>query len=238
MELFRYTSLFFDLDNTIWDFKRNSEVALELALDECGVLEQLPGFDEFLVEYNIINDQLWKAYRERTLPKAELIRRRFEESIALFLPELSIDGEFINEAYLKHMSEQTHLIDGAREVLDYFHGKVRMFIITNGFRQVQLEKLEKSDLAKYFERVFISEVIGSPKPNKKIFEMAIKTTNSKKSNSIIIGDSWDADIVGGKNFGIDQVYFSPKNEFYPNSSTKTSTFFINQLSQLYSVIKK
>lgn len=238
MNLFRYTSLFFDLDNTIWDFKRNSEVALKLALADFDLLDKLSSFQEFWREYNRINDELWRAYRERRLPKDELIRRRFNESISLYTSCDSLNENELNNCYLEHMSEQTHLMPGAREVLDYFYDKLRMSIITNGFRQVQLEKLAKSDLEKYFERVFISEVVGAPKPNRKIFEYALKTTNSKKSNSLMIGDSWDADILGGRNFGIDQVFYSSENSFTPNPERKTTTYFINSLSQLHSIIKK
>jgi FMN phosphatase YigB (HAD superfamily) len=85
-----------------------------------------------------------------------------------------------------------------------------MAIITNGFKEVQYEKIHKSELSKYFRKIFISEEIGAQKPGRKIFEHAIKSMNAPKKSTLMIGDSWEADIVGAMNFGIDQVYYNPK----------------------------
>jgi len=97
-------------------------------------------------------------------------------------------------------------------VLDYLHGRYEVSIITNGFKEVQYEKIKKSALSKYFRKIFISEEIGAQKPKRAIFEYAVKSMNAPKKSSLMIGDSWDADILGAMNFGIDQVYYNPKIE--------------------------
>ena len=137
-------------------------------------------------------------------------------------------AELVNEAYLAEMPGLTKLVDGAKELLDYLQGKYEMAVITNGVKEVQHKKIIQSGLAKYFEKLFISEEIGSTKPKREIFEHAIKSMNARKKNSLMIGDSWEADILGARNFGIDQIYYNPRlnsNDLDPdldaNISNKT-----------------
>ena len=206
----KYTHLFFDLDNTIWDFNSNSFEALFVALDKQKLLGLIGSYDDYFKTYSEVNDRLWELYRQGLMNKKVLSVQRFEESFAIHGTPLQSGGGIINAAYLAEMPLQTKLVEGAREVLDYLHGRYEVAIITNGFKEVQYEKIKKSALGKYFRKIFISEEIGAQKPGRKIFEYAVKSMNAPKKSSLMIGDSWVADIEGAMNFGIDQVYFNPE----------------------------
>jgi FMN phosphatase YigB (HAD superfamily) len=138
--------------------------------------------------------------------------QRFEETFKKNGTPLEMGGEVVNATYLAEMPLQTKLIDGARKVLDYLHGRYDVAIITNGFKEVQYDKILKAELSKYFRKIFISEEVGAQKPRKEIFEYAIKSMNAPKNSSLMIGDSWDVDIIGAMNFGIDQIYYNPQVE--------------------------
>jgi putative hydrolase of the HAD superfamily len=210
MPLKKYTHLFFDLDNTIWDFNSNSFDALYIALDKLQLLKKIGSYEVFFLIYENVNAELWERYRQGSITKKDLSVQRFEASFEKHGTPLSIGGGVVNEAYLTEMPFQTKLVEGARKVLEYLHGRYDMAIITNGFKEVQYEKIHKSELSKYFRKIFISEEIGAQKPGRKIFEHAIKSMNAPKKSTLMIGDSWEADIVGAMNFGIDQVYYNPK----------------------------
>lgn len=208
----KYTHLFFDLDNTIWDFNSNSFEALYVALDKLRLLEEIGSYDTFFKIYSEVNERLWELYRQGLMAKNALSVQRFEESFEKNGISLNIGGGVVNTAYLAEMPMQTKLVEGARKVLDYLYGCYDMAIITNGFKEVQYDKIRKSELSKYFRKIFISEEIGAQKPGRQIFEYAVKSMNATKKSSLMIGDSWDADIVGAMNFGIDQIYYNPKIE--------------------------
>ena len=208
----KYTHLFFDLDNTIWDFNANSYDALEVALDRLELLDPIGSYDDFFKIYSDVNEKLWEQYRQGSMTKKVLSVQRFEESFEKHGTPLLQGGASVNETYLSEMPLQTRLVEGARELLDHLYGKYEMSVITNGFKEVQHDKIQKSGLSKYFRKIFISEEIGAQKPDKLIFEHAVKSMNARKKESLMIGDSWDADIVGAMNFGIDQVYFAPNSE--------------------------
>ncbi|WP_321342796.1 YjjG family noncanonical pyrimidine nucleotidase [uncultured Draconibacterium sp.] len=230
----KYTHLFFDLDNTLWDFKTNSKCAMQetfniLQLDKKGV-----AFDAFFDIYSRHNTNLWTAYRKKEVSKKELTRQRFQltfDSLAIN----GVDALAMNELYLYEMPKQSHLIEGAKEILDYAKSKVyRLFIITNGFKEVQHAKLKRSGLDTYFEKVFISEEIKMPKPGREIFEHAIKSANAKKKSSVMIGDDWDVDICGATNFGIDAIYYNHLKQ--PVPELKNTVQVIHSLSGLSSIL--
>ena len=110
--------------------------------------------------------------------------------------------------YIEHLSDFNHLIPNTILVLDYLHLKYNMHIITNGFKEVQRRKLEKSDLLKYFSTITISEDVGVKKPDEIIFKHALQKSNSLIENSIMIGDNYNADILGANNIGMKSIYFN------------------------------
>ncbi|MBT3386023.1 MAG: noncanonical pyrimidine nucleotidase, YjjG family [Prolixibacteraceae bacterium] len=233
----KYKHIFFDLDNTLWDFKINSFFALEKTyLNFIGENKNVL-FEDFNNVYNFHNTKLWKGYREKTISKKELVKKRFQNTF----DELKLGGfdpVSFNSFYLDEMSKQTHLITGSLDLLNYLKSKKYvMSIITNGFREVQYKKLENSGLKPYFQKMFISEVVKTPKPGVEIFEHAIKSVNAKKSESLMIGDDWEVDVIGAAGFGIDSVFFTPEpyeSENIPiiKIKYKTLIYTIHSLIQL------
>lgn len=230
----KYTHLFFDLDNTLWDFKRNSRGAMQVAFEKCGLKTKGHDFNSFFEQYSKYNKQLWTAYRKNEIRKKELTSQRFLLTFN-HLQIRGVDALKMNDCYLKEMPKQNILLDGTFELLDYLKQKnYRLFIITNGFKEVQYKKLETSGLLPYFEKVFISEEIKCPKPGRQIFEHAIKSGNAPKNRSLMIGDDFDVDVMGALNFGIDAVYFcgQPSIKEFQNSVQGYSNVLVS-ISELH-----
>ena len=70
-------------------------------------------------------------------------------------------------------------------------------------------KMSVCNLNPYFENVIISEDVGANKPDQRIFEFALEKANASKEESIMIGDSLEADVRGALDFGIKAIYFNP-----------------------------
>ncbi len=230
----KYTHVFFDLDNTLWDFKNNSRLAMQNSFDHFNLRDQNLSFDDFFEVYSKHNHALWDGYRNNEVSKIDLIYRRFKDTFK----ELGVEGvipEKINDFYFDEMPKQKTLYPGALETLQYLKDKrYQMFIITNGFKEVQHKKIQISGLEPFFKKVFTSEEIKTPKPGKDIFEFAITSTNARKSESIMIGDDWDVDIKGAINFEIDSVYFSQQKP--AEKIGKTTVFTISHLHELREVL--
>jgi putative hydrolase of the HAD superfamily len=202
-----YDYLFFDLDNTLWDFATNSCQAMKHTLEQTGLITRITSFDNFFKEYERINHALWNAYHSNQITKQVLIVQRFSQSLNHF-GIFDEDWASINETYLYFMAHETALFPGTFDTLKNLRKSgYQMYIITNGFKEVQINKLKNCGLDQFFSRVFISEEIRTTKPNRRIFEFALTSANASKKKSIMIGDSWETDIKGALEFGIDQVMF-------------------------------
>jgi YjjG family noncanonical pyrimidine nucleotidase len=232
-----YRHLFFDLDNTIWDFNLNAYHALKHTFQMYHLDMNL--FEKFYAVYLVNNERLWDLYRQNKITKEELSKSRFDMSFTETGIE-DVNAVEFNRDYLSQMPLQTRLCDGARSVLEKLAEKYSMHIITNGFAEVQYKKLKNSELAHFFSKVFVSEEIKFPKPSPEIFRHALKTSNARKKESLMIGDSWEVDIVGAREIGMDQVFYNPAPEVPlegkphndQKSGSKTMTYYIQNLHEL------
>ena len=116
----------------------------------------------------------------------------------------------MNHDFLMSTTTKSRIVPGAKELLEYLHPRYRLFILSNGFREVQYKKLCSAGLEGYFERLILSEDAQIQKPHKGIFEFALQQTHSLRAESLMIGDCWEADIVGAYNAQIDQIWLNPK----------------------------
>lgn len=217
--------IFFDLDHTLWDFDKNSELAFEQIFKN-----NYPkiNIQTFIVAYIPINQACWKLYQNDKITHNELRYKRLKDSFDAINYSISDDEiEQIAVDYLTFLPENNHLFEGAVAILEYLQPKYNLHIITNGFAEVQEKKLTNAKIRHYFKTITDSEKAGVKKPNPIIFDYAIASANAKKENSIMIGDCIDADVLGAINFGIDAILFSVNH-----TATPINIKQINHLSAL------
>ncbi|TDE42489.1 noncanonical pyrimidine nucleotidase, YjjG family [Flavobacterium rhamnosiphilum] len=200
------TDVFFDLDHTLWDFDKNSELTFETIFNKSHPAIETKVFIE---KYVPINQECWKLYQYDKITHAELRYNRLKYSFDAL--DYSISDEEINTIandYIRFLPENNHLFDGTIEVLDYLNQKYNLHIITNGFAEVQYKKINNSNIGSYFQTITNSEMAGVKKPNPIIFDYALDLAKAKKENSIMIGDSLDADVQGALDSGLDAIFFN------------------------------
>jgi putative hydrolase of the HAD superfamily len=208
--------IFFDLDHTIWDFDRNAEETLH-ELYEVYQLNNLGlrSAAEFIVKYTENNHSLWAQYHLGLISKDLLRAERFRKTFI----ELGVHPELVphefEEDYVKISPTKTNLFEGAQKVLAYLQKKYTLHIISNGFKETTLTKMDLSGLNPYFKNVIISEEVGVNKPDKAVFEYALQKARANKEESIMIGDSLEADIYGAQNFGMKAIFFNPMKKEKP-----------------------
>ena len=228
----KYKHIYFDLDRTIWDFDKNALDTFQDIFVNYNLKKIFKTFDDFYNTYVKHNDILWNDYREGRIKKSILTYKRF----SLTLEEFGIDDEElakkIAKDYITISPTKKQLFPHAHETLEYLYNKYKLHIITNGFNEVQFTKLKNSDLDKYFLNVFTSEDAGAQKPNPIIFQHALKNGNANKEESIMIGDDLKVDILGAKNFGLDQIFFNPENIKHSEDITHE----INSLKELQEIL--
>tara|TARA_B100000900_G_scaffold107462_1_gene89445 strand:+ start:1668 stop:2360 length:693 start_codon:yes stop_codon:yes gene_type:complete len=224
-------NIFFDLDHTLWDFDKNSDLTFFKILNKNNISIDITNFLNF---YHPINKKYWDMYRINKVSKADLRYNRLSETFKKL--NYKINDEVINQLaidYIEHLSDFNHLIPDTLNVLDFLKSKYKMHIITNGFKEVQKRKLEKSNLIHYFETVTISEDVGEKKPHKLIFNHALKVANANAENSIMIGDNFNADILGALGVGMKAIYY----DFHKtNEKERENVIIIKKLKEIITIL--
>ncbi|MDP4274406.1 MAG: YjjG family noncanonical pyrimidine nucleotidase [Bacteroidota bacterium] len=235
MDLFRrkYKNIYFDLDRTLWDYESNARITLNDIYDGLGFDKEISEFDLFYRTFQKHNEQLWAAYARGDIKKPVLCTKRFELTLAEFGLKNDALTEKISEDYIRQIPNHKNLLPYAYEILTYLkEKKYRLFILTNGFNETQFSKIRNSHIEGFFEKIITSDIAKSQKPNSGIFEYALNSVNAKKSESLMVGDDFNADIVGSHNFGIDQVFYNQKDQqFKP-----IFTYEISSLRELKGIL--
>lgn len=223
--------IFFDLDNTLWDFEKNSKKVILNLFSEFNLESKCKCLPiSFYKTYVIVNEQLWKLYRGKLISKDELRSSRFTNTMLYFGYEDEQLGKKLEEEYIAKSPFQTELVDGTIEVLEYLKTNYQLHIITNGFKEIQHVKIENCGLKKYFNQIIISEEVGFNKPDKQIFDFALNKTNALHHECLMVGDDFEADIIGAKNASIKAIFLNRK-------SLKIEDNSINEISSLNQLLK-
>ncbi len=190
-------------------------------------------FENFIGVYEAINHELWHLYGLKQTTKEELRYQRFYMTFMHFKYDNLQLSHLWADDYLKISPYKTHLIDGAMDVLLHLKDKYQLHIITNGFKEVQHIKLDYSNLKSFFNHIIISEEHGFNKPDLKIFNVAQQLTKAQTHECVMIGDNYEADIIGALNAQWKAIYLS--NSLKENSDKNYSQ--INRLINLKDVFK-
>ncbi|SDQ51964.1 putative hydrolase of the HAD superfamily [Chryseobacterium soldanellicola] len=206
--------IFFDLDNTLWDHRRNAYLTIKSLFEKQEItLKYAIDFEEFHSVYHEINERLWENIRDGIIDKEYLRKHRFYDTFKYF----GVDDEelsmFFEEHFLDKILNHNELVEGAEYILEYLKAKnYTLHIISNGFKEVTERKCILSGIDKYFQTITSADSVGVRKPKPEIFKYSLGLSDAKKENSILIGDDWIADVVGAQNFGMDVIFFDVFNE--------------------------
>ena len=233
-EVKKYQYLIFDLDNTIFDFWGAEDYALSRISQEDG-LEFTP---EVLEVYRTMNKELWEQYEQGEISQTYLNEERFVRWFAYY--GIQVDGSICEKKFRHYLAEANTMMPDA---LDIIHELKKDFVIvaaTNGIEETQLLRLKTAGLENFFEKLFISEVVGYRKPSKEFFEAVVEQTEGMTiENALMIGDSFKADIYGASRIGMDTCWYmeTPERPTEPEELLSVEpTYQIGHLSELYKIV--
>lgn len=227
----KYTTLLFDADATLMDFHRSETEAVR----ECLEFFSLPSDDGVIAKYSEINAGYWKMLERGEIEKDKLYPARWQSLIEFY--GFDCETKAISDKYIERLATKSYMLDGALELCQRLYRKFKMYIVTNGQKDIQKSRLFPSPIFKYFDGCFISEDVGFEKPSIKFFEAVISNIPDYDPNkAIIIGDSLTSDMQGGINAGIDTCWYNPHGKCAPESMKLT--YIVRNFDEMADVLLK
>lgn len=230
---YQYKNLFFDLDDTLWAFSLNARDTFEEMYLKYRYSRFFDSFQHFYTLYQRRNVELWEEYGNGQVTKEELNRQRFLYPLQAVGAEDAALAKSFSDDFFAVIPTKSRLMPHAREVLEYLSPKYNLYILSNGFQELQCHKMRSSGIDGFFKKVILSDDIGVLKPWPEIFHFALSATQSELRDSLMIGDSWENDITGAKQVGMHQAFY--------NASGKTElpfqpTYQLSDLKELMQIL--
>jgi 2-haloacid dehalogenase len=222
--------LFIDMDDTVLDFKKAEHVAIRKTLEEAGI----PPTDAVCQRYSQINQSYWERLERKEVTREQLQVGRFADLMAEFGAQG--DPQWCARRYMENLGKGHYFMPGAEEALQQLFPKYKLYLASNGNTQTQFSRIESAGIAKYFQEIFVSGVIGINKPDKAFFDYCFaRIPGFAPEKTMIVGDSLTSDILGGKNAGITTCWVNPAHK--PCRVDIVPDYQIESLTQLSALLE-
>ena len=242
----QYKAVLIDWDDTIGDFIGAAKLALQEMYDKYHLSDYFASHEEFVSLYKPHNIELWDKYGKDLVTKAFLRVDRFlwplmhgskvgeRQEAKGERQDLTALAEQMSEDFLHLTTAHFSLLEGAEELVRYLAEKYPLTVVTNGFVEVQYEKFDKSGQRDCFAHIVLSEEVGCQKPNPRIYEEALRMNGVSAEEAVMIGDSWNSDIQGAINAGIDQIWIRKSQDPLPEG--QSATYIVKSLAEVMEIL--
>jgi YjjG family noncanonical pyrimidine nucleotidase len=207
----RYKSIFFDADDTLFDYPGAERAALQACLAEFRIPFPL---DPFVLAYRRHNHDVWQAFERGETDQATLRLERFRR-LAAELGIANLPLERVSAFYLEALACQPQLLPGALETIRALAARYPLALITNGIAAVQNKRFAASPITRCFQSIVISEEVGIAKPDPRIFDPALRTIGVAAADVLYVGDSVTSDMAAARNAGMDFCWINPRGAPLP-----------------------
>lgn len=232
----KYTDLFIDYDDTLYDTYGNAVIALKEAFELFHLERYFPDPQVFYDEYWKTNIGLWTQYSKGEITRDTLILERFRRPLSVGMGGDATKEKCleISDRFLDLCASKPGVVSGAHELMQYLQRRgYRMHMCSNGFHEVQYKKLEASHMRDYFHTIILSEDAGANKPSRLFFDYAFKITGASPATTLMIGDNLQTDIMGAQGAGLDTIFY---NRFPEHEKSQIATYSVTRLKDIMQIL--
>ena len=229
-------AVLFDLDDTLFDHRYCTRTALSHLQDKYECFRRAT-LDEFETEHMKLLDELMNAVLPGTLSIEEARTERFRRAFVKFNAKAEAgESKIAAGIYRKMYEESWRLSSGALPFLKSLNKKYKIGIITNNLRSEQEEKLKRCGIEHFIDVMVTSEDTGLTKPSAEMFKITLGKLGVLPEETVMIGDSWTADITGAYNAGIKSIWLNIYGIDCPDPSMAYEIRSLNELNDFENIL--
>lgn len=129
------------------------------------------------------------------------------------------------------------LCEGAAGALESLSKNYQCHVATNAADSSEEDiwlAFRRCELDQFISKIFCFKSLGFQKPNTDYFEAIQKSLACEKKELLMVGDSWDKDMVGALAFGLDGIWVNSE----PVSDLSTQVRKVSSLVDLVTVLRE
>jgi len=209
IDLTKISGVLIDIDDTMYGYDRPNQTAIKScyeAMQNSSLIDSisLKEFSDLYVKHRLLVTKKLQpqgSCRSRQLAFDGLLRD-------LHIRNAYILAERYEKLYWRNFYKE---MKPSLEVRNFLAAAKKIDLVTCAVTDMQatfqVAKLKKIKFDRYIDFLATSEEAGAEKPNKAIFQLALKKMQLTKKKVVMIGDNYKKDIKGAESFGIQAIHF-------------------------------
>ncbi len=205
-------TIIFDVDGTLYD-ETHAKIKADLL-----TAEYISDHSDYTMKevYDVYTQSKFKVIKELSGRTERNNRINWYQRTLENLKISNLEANFLAEYYWNIVLENIEVYMDLKMVIEKLSKKYNLYILTDEYFDIQMKKLKKLGIEKYFKKVISSEIIGRTKPDQKLFDYMIDLIGEKREHIAMIGDNPKADVLGAKRAGIKSIWLQRGKYAYFN----------------------
>lgn len=224
------STISFDGDMTLWDFRKVMRHALKQTLTELQKQVPTPRASKLTINEMIaIRDRLAEEVKGEIWSLLEIRRRAFERTLEhVGHPDKDLAAH-LDAIYRKHRFEDIELYPDVIPTFDALAPHFKLGLLSNGNTYP-----ESCGLDGRFAFVIFSQDVQVEKPDPKIFQITAERAGCDLTEMLHVGDSLKNDVMGAKNVGAHTVWLN--RDGLPNDTDNQPDYEIASLTEIATIV--
>jgi putative hydrolase of the HAD superfamily len=229
-------AVLFDLDETLFDHRYSVRTALaRVQAGHPGLRQRALG--ELEEEYQRLLDALHPHVLAGAMTMEQARTERFRRLCEFCHAQISPDeAEGLAALYRAAYNGTRRPVAGAVPLLQALHGQVRVGVVSNNLTEEQREKLLVTGMSDLIDFLVTSEDAGAQKPDPAIFGEALSRAGCRATEAVMVGDSWESDVVGAVSVGMRAVWLNRRGVPCPDSTMAVEIGALEPVDRVYRLL--